>query len=159
RIALSFRANDPRIVQCVVTELANSLVAISQTRQDYAGDAESLRAQVPDVVAAIRGLERNNPWLVTQGVPPQQASIRASAQPAHQPGLDLELESARDQRYKLEKQVADTEQRIAAQRQIVEQQKKTASLRDSPTYAVLVAKRTELQGQRDTLMNRQELTE
>jgi capsular polysaccharide biosynthesis protein len=158
RVVLSFRANDPGVAQCVVTELAKSLVVPGQAAPASVRDAESLRAQAAETLTTIRGLEHNNPWLLTQAVPPK-ATILPSAQPAHPPDLDLELESARDQRYKLEKQLADAEQRIAAQRQIVEQQKKTASLRDSPTYAVLVAKRTELQGQRDTLMNRQELTE
>ena len=42
---------------------------------------------------------------------------------------------------------------------MVEQQKKGSNLRDNPTYAALIARRTELEGQRDTLINRQELTE
>ncbi|HXU07457.1 MAG TPA: GNVR domain-containing protein, partial [Blastocatellia bacterium] len=56
-------------------------------------------------------------------------------------------------------QLTDMERRIASQRQLVEQQKKSGSLRNNPTYAILISKRTELQGQRDTLMNRQDLTD
>jgi uncharacterized protein involved in exopolysaccharide biosynthesis len=71
----------------------------------------------------------------------------------------MTIEGLKDQQYKLQQQIADVEQRIAQQRQIVDQQKKTAPMRDNPTYAALIAKRAELQGQRDNLVNRQELTE
>ena len=71
----------------------------------------------------------------------------------------MTIESLKDRQYLIQQQMADIERRIASQRQIVEQQKKNSTLRDNPTYAVLIAKRTELQGQRDTLINRQELTD
>jgi hypothetical protein len=71
----------------------------------------------------------------------------------------MTIESLKDQQYKIQQQLADLDGRITTQRQIVEQQKKGFTLRDNPTYAVLIAKRAELQGQRDTLINRQELTD
>ncbi len=55
--------------------------------------------------------------------------------------------------------MADIDQRLVEQRRIVEQQKKGGALGNNPTYAILLAKRAELQGQRDNLINRQELTE
>ncbi|PYT06800.1 MAG: hypothetical protein DMF60_08480, partial [Acidobacteria bacterium] len=71
----------------------------------------------------------------------------------------MSLESLKDQLYKFRQQLADVDGRLNTQRQIVEQQKKGSSLRDNPTYAALISKRAELQGQRDTLINRQELTD
>jgi uncharacterized protein involved in exopolysaccharide biosynthesis len=71
----------------------------------------------------------------------------------------LTIESLKDRQYLIQQQLADAEQRVASVRQLVEQQKQGASLRDNPTYAALIARRTQLQGERDTLVNRQELTE
>jgi hypothetical protein len=71
----------------------------------------------------------------------------------------MNVESLKDQKYKLEQQIADSDKRIAAQRQIVESQKRTSVPRDNPTYALLISRRAELQGQRNNLLNRQELTD
>jgi hypothetical protein len=71
----------------------------------------------------------------------------------------MTMESLKDQQYKFQQQLAEVDRRITTQRQILEQQKKVTGLRDNATYAALIAKRTELQGQRDTLVNRQELTD
>jgi len=71
----------------------------------------------------------------------------------------MTIEGLKDQQYKFQQQLLDVERRISEQRQIVEQQSRGSALRDNPTYAVLITRRTELQGQRDTLINRQDLTD
>jgi uncharacterized protein involved in exopolysaccharide biosynthesis len=157
---VSYIATDPELARAGANELAGLLVAqTAKLRPPAARKLEPLRIQTADLAERIEQLEQTYPWLT-------DARAQARAQPAHvQPSAEalraqqMNIESLQDQQYKFQQQLNDVERRIAYQRQIVEQQKKGGSLRESHTYAVLIAKRAELQGQRDTLINRQELTD
>jgi hypothetical protein len=125
-------------------------------------ETETLRQRALELSTRLREMEERSPWLlaVKESAPaapvaPRRAAPSADAVRAQQ----LTIESLKDRQYLIQQQLTDVEQRIAAVRQIVEQQKKGSTLRDNPTYAALISRRTELQGQRDTLVNRQELTD
>lgn len=161
---VSYRATDPETARRVTDELANRLVTLSSSEPSSAiSEVEVLKKRAADISIQLRELEANDPWLV--GVRSDAAATPPQPYRSSQPSPDairaqqMTIESLRDQQYKIQQQLADVDKRITAQRQIVEQQKKGSTLRDNPTYAVLIAKRTELQGQRDTLINRQELTD
>lgn len=163
---ISYRADTPEVAQTITAELANQLIADNiAAMQSYAsGEADVLRQRATEISTQLRDLEEKDPWLLSlkedaplapptggpRNMGPSLDAMRASR---------MTIEALKDQQYKLQQQIADIEQRIAQQRQIVDQQKKTAPIRDNPTYAALIAKRAEFQGQRDNLVNRQELTE
>ncbi len=167
-LALSFRAADPEIARRVTSELASLLMANSvqtshRTQSSSSAELEPLHQRATDISSRLRELEADYPRLSVETEHP----VIASAQPARttQPSAEIALaqqmtiEGLKDQQYKFQQQLADVERRLIEQRQIVEQQSKGSALRDNPTYAVLITKRTELQGQRDTLINRQGLTD
>lgn len=160
---VSYRATDPETARSVTEELANRLVAQrSNEPSSSTSEADVLHNRATDISVQLRDLEENNPWLL--GI---RSDISVVSQPArsYQPSAEamraqqMSLESLKDQLYKFQQQLADVDGRITTPRQIVEQQKKVSSLRDNPTFAALISKRAELQGQRDTLINRQELTD
>jgi uncharacterized protein involved in exopolysaccharide biosynthesis len=164
--AISYRADSPEMAQTVTGELADRLIADNvAAMQSYAsGEADVLRQRAVEISSQLRNLEDKSPWLLSlkEDAPlAPAAGVQRSAGPSLEAlrASKMTIEGLKDQQYKLQQQIADTDQRIAQQRQIVEQQKKTAHLRDNPTYAALIAKRAELQGQRDNLINRQELTD
>lgn len=162
--ALSYRAADPETTREVTNELANRLIAQS-LKGPSASDSEleALRKRAADISSHLRELEAKDPRLSLGADYPAIASAQPvrSAQPSAElaRAQQMTIEGLKDQQYKFQQELADVERRIGEQRQIVEQQSKGSALRDNPTYAVLIAKRTELQGQRDTLINRQELTD
>lgn len=167
-LALSYRAADPEIARQVTSELASRLVTLSlktslKAPASSGPELDALHQRATDISARLRELEANYPRLSVETEYP----VIASAQPSRntQPSAEIAraqqmtVEGLKDQQYKFQQQLADVERRISEQRQIVEQQSKGSALRDNPTYAVLITKRTELQGQRDTLINRQDLTD
>lgn len=162
--ALSYRVADPETAQEVVTELATRLVAKSLNAPSSPdSELESLRKRAADIASHLRELEAKNPRLSVEADHPTIASAQPSrsAQPSAElaRAQQMTIEGLKDQQYKFQQELADVERRIGEQRQIVEQQSKGSALRDNPTYAVLITRRTELQGQRETLINRQELTD
>ena len=165
-LIVSYTTLDPGIARSGATELTRLLV--SQSTRDASsagGKLEPLRARAAELSARIHELEQSYPWLTDSRSHRPSASapepLRSSAQPSIEANRaqQMNIESLNDQRYKFQQQLNDIEHRIASQRQLVEQQKKSGSLRNNPTYAILISKRTELQGQRDTLINRQDLTD
>jgi protein tyrosine kinase modulator len=164
---ITYRATDPETAQKVTEELANELIADNVKAMESAasGEADVLRQRAAQISAQLHDLEEKGPWLLTlkedTPIMPQMGNGGGqSAQRAADMRLQqMSIENLKDQQYKLQQQIADLEKRINLQRQIVEQQKKNTPLRDNPVYAALVAKRAELQGQRDNLINRQELTD
>jgi uncharacterized protein involved in exopolysaccharide biosynthesis len=162
---VSYRASDPQAAQKITATIVSELVAdSSKPAPSTSIEADKLRQQAVDLSASLRELEEKAPWLITlKDSAPAPAAVQTSrsAQPSAETlrAQQMTIESLKDRQYLIQQQMADIERRIASQRQIVEQQKKNSTLRDNPTYAVLIAKRTELQGQRDTLINRQELTD
>jgi len=153
---VSYRASDPQTAQKITAEL---VADNAKPAPSTSGEADKLRQQAADLSASLRELEEKAPWLITRkdAAPAPAIQTTRSAQPSAD--QQMTIESLKDRQYLIQQQMADIERRIASQKEIVEQQKKNSTLRDNPTYAVLIAKRTELQGQRDTLINRQELTD
>ena len=162
---VSYRATDPKTAQITLTGLVDRVVAINRNGVGTSDSTvESLRKRAADMSVQLHELEIREPRLLavsgemavgSYSQPPRNSQASPDAMRADQ----MTIESLKDQQYKFQQQLADIDRRIAAQRQLVEQQEKGSPLRDNPTYAVLIAKRTELQGQRDTLINRQELTD
>ncbi len=162
---VSYRATDPETACRATNEMADQLLTLTSSKASSAlPAADVVRKRAADLATQLRDLERSDPWLIgvrsdlpaTGPAPPAQSSYPS---PEAIRSRQMTIDGLKDQQYKIHQQLADVERRITVQRQIVEQQKKGPSLRDNPTYAVLISKRTELQGQRDTLINRQELTE
>ena len=147
-------------------------------------DTAMLRQRATELAAQLREQETARPWLLNlkeeafatpalgspgfAGPSSTSPAVAPSRTPAvSSPAVSADasraqqflVEGYRDKLYALQQQMADIEQRLAEQRRIVEQQKKGGSLASNPTYAILLAKRAELQGQRDNLINRQELTD
>jgi uncharacterized protein involved in exopolysaccharide biosynthesis len=163
-VRIACRLSDPASTAAVVNELAKEAVAAKAQPPAAApsAEAETLRQRAIELSARLREIEEKSPWLLAlkDAVPAAPAAPRSAAPSAEAVrAQQLTIESLKDRQYLIQQQLADIEQRITSVRQIVEQQKKGSSLRDNPTYAALIARRTELQGQRDTLINRQELTE
>jgi capsular polysaccharide biosynthesis protein len=161
--ALSYCASDRETARKVTNELADRLVAVSlKGPSSSAVELEALRKRAADISSRLRELEVKDPRLALEDYAamapaPSVRNAQPSAELAR--AQQMTIEGLKDQQYKFQQELADVERRISEQRQIVEQQTKGSALRDNPTYAVLIAKRTELQGQRDTLINRQELTD
>jgi hypothetical protein len=161
---ISYRSQRADVVHTATKALVEKLTATPEKiAHSNSPDTESLRRRAAELTSRLSEIERTRAEATNQA-----ASKAAGIQHSPQRGLTQEssrllqtsFETLKDQRYKVEQQLADLDRRIAAQRQIVEAQKgSTTSLRDNPTYALLVTRRAEFQGQRDNLINRQELTE
>ena len=170
---ISYRANDAATAQRLTTELAGLLVADGSAKSTQAqspDETATLRQRATDLASQVREQETARPWLLNlkeeafagpayaaPQAPPARttAAVPADTSRAQQ----LLVEGYRDKLYALQQQMADIDQRLTEQRRIVEQQKKSGGLAANPTYAILLGKRAELQGQRDNLINRQELTD
>ncbi|HEX8090500.1 MAG TPA: hypothetical protein VF762_16695 [Blastocatellia bacterium] len=161
---ISYRAADPVTAQEITAELATQLVGENRKAaldQSPGDEMDQLRGRAAELSSHLHQLEVKAPWLLTinEAAPmaptPSAARIPQDAARAQQ----MTIESLKDRQYLIQQQLADLERRVTSQRQMVEQQKKTSTLRYNPTYALLISKRAELQGQRDTLINRQELTD
>ncbi|HJQ23218.1 MAG TPA: hypothetical protein VKA60_04835 [Blastocatellia bacterium] len=164
-LRISYRASDPETAAAAVNALANNFVAehTKSAVPPSSAEAEALRQRALELSARLREMEEKSPWLLglKDAAPVAAASVPRSAAPSADAlrAQQLTIESLKDRQYLIQQQLADIEPRIVTVRQMVEQQKKGSNLRDNPTYAALVSRRTELEGQRDTLINRQELTE
>jgi uncharacterized protein involved in exopolysaccharide biosynthesis len=163
-LRISYRASDPSTAARIANQLAQEIVA-SNTKpalSPSSAETEALRQRAIELSARLRELEEKSPGLLTlkDAAPVALAAPRSTAPSAEAVrAQQLTIESLKDRQYLIQQQLADIDQRVTSVRQIVEQQKKGSSLRDNPTYAALIARRTQLQGERDTLINRQELTE
>jgi hypothetical protein len=175
---ISYRADDGVTAQKLTAELAGLLVADGSAKspQSQSPDETAVLGQrASELAAQLREQETARPWLlnlkeeafagpayisppyVSPPVAPTRtpAAVPADTSRAQQ----LLVEGYRDKLYALQQQMADVDQRLVEQRRIVEQQKKGGGIAANPTYAILLGKRAELQGQRDNLINRQELTD
>lgn len=162
-LTVSYRSSDPETARRITEELAEQIIAQSSTeRSQEDAELERLNAQANEISRQLRALEEASPWLAAradQSTVPSQSRRSTPIPTEAARAQEMTIESIKDQQYKLRQQLADVERRIGEQRLIVEQQKKGSGLRLNPTYATLVARRAELQGQRDTQINRQELTD
>jgi capsular polysaccharide biosynthesis protein len=165
-VVISFRAADATVARNMTTSLAESLVSAGAPSEKPRGsmDVEALQKRAMELLAELNALESKNPKLadadsISSG--PQSAPQPRVAQPSSDwvRAQQMTIESLKDQQYKIQQQLADVEQRLETQHRLVEQQKGGSNLSANPTYAVLISRRAELQGQRDTLINRQELTD
>jgi capsular polysaccharide biosynthesis protein len=161
-----YRARDGATAQKLTAELASLLAADSAKAATPQSPDETamLRQRAAELAAQLREFETTRPWLLNLK---EDALLAAAPQPSRTPPAPADTSRAqqflvdgyRDRQYALQQQMADVEQRILEQKRIVDQQKKGGALANNPTYAILLAKRAELQGQRDNLINRQELTD
>ncbi len=163
---ISYRATDAETAQKLTTELASLLAADSAkvTSAQSPDETATLRQRATELAAQLREQEAARPWLLNLK---EEALLGPAPQPIRTPPAPADTSRAqqflvdgyRDRQYALQQQMADVDQRILEQRRIVDQQKKNDKLANNPTYAILIGKRAELQGQRDNLINRQELTD
>src|SRR5205085_2203179 len=161
-LRIGYRATEPATAAKVANGLAEGIVADhTKSAAPPPAESEALRQRALELSARLREMEDKSPWLLAlKDAAPVAAAPRGAAPSADAVrSQQLTMESLRDRQYLIQQQLADIEPRIASVRQMIEQQKKGSSLRDNPTYAALISRRTELEGQRDTLINRQELTE
>ncbi len=163
-LMLTCVAADPQVAQQMAAAFAEQALIVSAPVALTASQpaATALRQEVAELETRIQELEEKNPQLLKlrEDAPLAPAVARHAAPnpPVERPQQATD-ESLSDQRYKLERQLADLDQRLIAQRQLIEQKKKSDNALNNPTYAALLTRRAELQGQRDNLLNRQGLTE
>jgi succinoglycan biosynthesis transport protein ExoP len=164
--AISYRSPDPETARDVTTALADRLIAenLKAVQSEAAGEAEVLAERAGELSAELRGMETKSPWLMSikedamPGAPPGGARVVAPSQEAVRAQL-IDIGNIRDQQYKIRQQMDDMESRIAQQKQLVEKQKKSPMGRDTSSIGALLAKRAELQGQRENYVKTQGLTE
>jgi polysaccharide biosynthesis transport protein len=175
---LSYRDQDPEIAQKVTAELAEQLIAdnVEAMKNLASGETEVLNQRATELSAKLHELELANPWLLNlrEDAPmipyPYAANSGAStggSRATSQARVNVEaernqtmtVENLKDQQYRLEQQLAEIEKRIAELRPVVEQQKKASPLSGNPAYGLLLGQRAQLEGERDNLINRQELTD
>jgi succinoglycan biosynthesis transport protein ExoP len=174
---LSYRDRDPEIAQKVAAELAEQLIAdnVEAMKNIASGETEVLNQRASELSTKLHDLELGNPWLLNlrEDAPvipyPYGGNVSSSngSRGPSQTRVNIEaernqtmtVENLKDQQYRLEQQLAEIEKRIAELRPVVEQQKKASPLSGNPAYGALIAQRAQLEGERDNLINRQELTD
>src|SRR5215471_5956035 len=163
---ISYRARDPLIARAVTYDLADQLIQenVKNLQSEASGESDVLRQRAIELSAELHQLEMKSPWLInlkedSPAVPIQTGGGRGGPAPEAVRTHAIAVGGIKDQQYKLDQQIADQDRRIADQQRIVERQKKNPAVHDTPAYGGLVAKRAELQGQKDNLINRQGLTD
>jgi uncharacterized protein involved in exopolysaccharide biosynthesis len=170
---LSYRDQDPQIAQKITAELAEQLIAdnVEAMKSLASGETEVLNQRATELSAKLHQLELANSWLLNlrEDAPiiPSPYAGGGGNRGASQARVNIEaernqtmtVENLKDQQYRLEQQLAEIEKRIAELRPVVEQQKKASPLSGNPAYGLLITQRAQLQGERDNLINRQELTD
>jgi hypothetical protein len=164
--AIAYQDADPNVARLTAAALADEVVNSGSSASPSASpEVNSLRERAKQIAEQISSIESQQPWVVDASGPPSQSQSSRAQRPAvevlsgQHATQEFRIEALKDKQFLLQQQLADIDKRIAAQRQVVEQQQRNPQMKDNATYAALVAKRTELQGQRDTLINRQELTD
>ena len=161
---ISYRAKDPQTAQTVTLELADMLIAenVRAMQSEVSGEADVLDRRARELTEQLHGMELKSPWLISlkedSPVIPQPAGHAAGPSKEAVRTQEMAVGNIRDQQYKLQQQIADLDQRISAERQLVDRQKKSSIPQDNPTLGALIAKRAELQGLRDNYINNQGLT-
>jgi LPS O-antigen subunit length determinant protein (WzzB/FepE family) len=166
--AISYRCPSPEIARDVTTELANRLISenMSAFQSVAAGEIQALALRSVELSAELQGMESKARWLTslkedaTPGL--LDAGIRRAAGSASQDvrrSHTNDLANLQDQQYKLRQQIREMDLRIAEQKQIVQKQKENPQERDGSSVGGLIAKRAELQGQRENYVKTQGLTE
>jgi uncharacterized protein involved in exopolysaccharide biosynthesis len=155
---ISYRSNDPALARNVAADLAAQLINenVEALQSQAAGEVEVLRQRESELHSELSRLERQAPWLLTIKEDSPVASFSAGSSSGGRTS-QMAVEGLKDQQYRLEQQAAALDRRIAEQRQIVAQQKNVPPPPD-PAYGSLLAKRAELEGQRDNY-RKQQLTD
>jgi uncharacterized protein involved in exopolysaccharide biosynthesis len=175
---LSYRDQDPEIAQKVTAELAEQLIAdnVEAMKNLASGETEVLNQRASELSAKLHELELANSWLLNlrEDAPMipypyaansggssggSRATSQARVNVEAERNQTMTVENLKDQQYRLEQQLAEIEKRIAELRPVVEQQKKASPLSGNPAYGLLLGQRAQLEGERDNLINRQELTD
>jgi len=163
---ISYRAPDPEIAREVTAALAERLIAdnMQAVESQAAGEVDALRSRAGELSSQLLAMESRSPWLASlkeEGIPEAPASTERLVGPSQEAvrGRQADVANLRDQQYKLRQQIQEMERRITEQKQIVDNQKKSPIGRDGSTVGALVAKRAELQGQRETCVKTQGLTD
>jgi hypothetical protein len=166
QFVIAVRRPDAESAHALAANISRLLTVEAHSNDGGAtSDETALSAQALELSKQLRSLEERFPWLIDSGaagpsvVQSQNSKASTQTSRSEQVNQQLRLESLKDRRFLIQQQINDLDRRIGAQKQIVDQQNKNPQMRDNATYATLVARRTELQGQRDTLINRQELTD
>jgi uncharacterized protein involved in exopolysaccharide biosynthesis len=165
--AISYRCPSPEIARDVTTELANRLITenVRAVQSQASGEIEALAVRSVELSAELRGMESKAGWLMSlkeEAIPgPPGTGVRPAASASREAirSLTNDLANLRDQQYKLRQQIRQMDGRIAEQKQIVQKQKENPLERDGSSVAALIAKRAELQGQRENYVKTQGLTE
>jgi polysaccharide biosynthesis transport protein len=173
---LSYRDRDPEIARKVTAELAEQLIAdnVEAMKNIASGETEVLNQRAGELAAKLHDLELSNPWLLNlredapmipypyggnSGSTGSRGISQARVNMDAERNQTMTVEGLKDQQYRLEQQLAEIEKRISELRPVVEQQKKASPLSGNPAYGALIAQRAQLEGERDNLINRQELTD
>lgn len=175
---LSYRDQDPEIARKVTSELAEQLIAdnVEAMKNLASGETEVLNQRATELSAKLHELELANPWLLnlredapmipypyaagsSAGSGGSRATSQARVNVEAERNQTMTVENLKDQQYRLEQQLAEIEKRIAELRPVVEQQKKASPLSGNPAYGLLLGQRAQLEGERDNLISRQELTD
>lgn len=160
---ISLTGSDSALTESAASQLALRLVS-DNNRDHPRMMTPEMQKRLAEADDEISSLESRYPWLRVSGAEgPSGPAIAVSQRNPHdspeRSNQNFQLESLRDKQFLIRQQLADIDERLIEQRRIVALQRKSPSLGDNATYAALVARRTELQGQRDTLINRRELTD
>ncbi len=170
---LSYKDKDPETAQKIASELAEQLINdnVEAMRHLASGETDVLNQRASELSAKLHELELSYPWVLNlredapvipapyAGGSYNRGATQAKVNADAERNQTMTVEGLRDQQYKLEQQLAEIEKRIAELRPVVEQQKKASPLAGNPAYGILVSQRAQLEGERDNLINRQELTE
>ena len=163
---ISYRAADPQVAQKVTAELASELIAdnVQALESEAAGQSDVLKTRSTELSAQLHEMEIKSPWLISlkedspMAIPTGGFQSTAPSMEAFRQ-QQMTLGTIRDQQYKVQQQIDDLDRRISDQKQTVDKQKKSTLPPNNATYGALIAKRAELQGQRENLVNSQGLTD
>ena len=165
--AISYRGPSPEVARAVTEELASRLITDNMrvVESQAAGEIDALAARSGELSAELRGMESKAPWLISlkeDSIPePMEGATRQATGVSRESikGHTNDLANLRDQRYKVRQQIVEMDTRISQQRHIVQRQGENPVGRDGSAIGGLIAKRAELQGQRDNYVKTQGLTE
>ncbi|HEY6331003.1 MAG TPA: GNVR domain-containing protein [Blastocatellia bacterium] len=166
--SISYKARNPYIAQQVTSELASQLIAdnVKALEAEASGQADVLNSRSAELSAKLHEMESRSPWLISLKDDAPLALPTGGGSQSHAASMlagirqqQMAMGTIRDQQYKVQQQIDDLDRRIAEQKQLVEKQKKSALPPNNATFGALIAKRAELQGQKENLVKTQGLTE
>jgi succinoglycan biosynthesis transport protein ExoP len=163
---ISYRSASAELAQQVTAELASQLIAdnVQALESEASGETDVLKRRAGELSGQLHEMELKSSWLISLkedsplALPPGGFASGVSSVESYRQH-EMALGTIRDQQYKVQQQIADLDQRIAAQKQLVDKQNKSQLPQDNATFGALVTRRAELQGQRENLVKSQGLTD